>query len=158
MASGTSRRTVIIALNPKAQEAAHTIAWAIDNFLDPKRDTVKVVSGICLQADLDAVAMGVAAIDTAAYFVDLEEEDENEVTQMLVQQSRALKDADIDHECIVVKGHSDVRDLVVNYINRQKADALLVGSRDLGTWKRDFCVHSVHCPVIVVKQPVDAAS
>ncbi|KAJ1656559.1 hypothetical protein IWQ61_003889 [Dispira simplex] len=158
MASQSDQRLIVIAVNPGSSETPHILQWVLDNFLDSRRDRVQLVSGLCLESDLDAVSLGINAPDISAYLVNLEEESESDITKQLTHCARLLTQANVRTECLVVKGHSDVRDIVVNYINDVKADALVVGSRDLGVWKRlwlgsfsDFCVHSVHCPVVVVK-------
>ncbi|KAJ1993046.1 hypothetical protein H4R33_000794 [Dimargaris cristalligena] len=158
--SSTTPRTIVIAINPKADETKHTLQWAIDNFLNPDRDSVQLVAALCLESDLDAISLGINAGDLAGYLVGLEEENEGEITNLISQYAALLSAAHINHESVILKGHTDVRDIVVNYINDLKAHTLIVGSRDLGVWKRlwlgsfsDFCVHSVHCPVIVVKSP-----
>ncbi|KAJ1912254.1 hypothetical protein IWQ60_009743 [Tieghemiomyces parasiticus] len=151
-------RQIVIAISPEAPETRYTIQWAIDNFLRPNGDTVHLVSGMCLESDLDAISLGINAGDLAGYLIDIEDKNEASVAQAISEYAKLLSDANISHESAVLKGHSDVRDTVVKYIEDVKADTLIVGSRDLGVWKRlwlgsfsDFCVHAVHCPVIIVK-------
>jgi nucleotide-binding universal stress UspA family protein len=60
----------------------------------------------------------------------------------------------------MVVGKGDPGTCIIDYIEKDKACALIIGSRSLGVVKRailgsvgDFCVHNAHCPVLIIKHP-----
>ncbi|KAJ1914945.1 hypothetical protein IWQ60_008617 [Tieghemiomyces parasiticus] len=140
-------RQIVIAISPEAPETRYTIQWAIDNFLRPNGDTVHLVSGVCLESDLDAISLGINAGDLAGYLIDIEDKNEASVAQAISEYAKLLSDANVSPRAprptpdsadrnILISLKSDVRDTVVKYIEDVKADTLIVGSRDLGVWKR----------------------
>ncbi|CAI2199647.1 15047_t:CDS:2, partial [Funneliformis geosporum] len=103
----------------------------------------------------------------AKYVVDLEKEVAQKTNDAMIPFVNKLKaryeshnnaEANIKCQVEIIKSNLDPRNIVVDFTEKEKADVLIMGSRDLSAWKRfflgsfsDFCQQNAHCPVIIVK-------
>ncbi|CAG8642207.1 5679_t:CDS:2 [Paraglomus occultum] len=175
-------RKVVVALDPSSDEASYTIEWIIENFLKPEIDDVRLISAVSLNSDFDADELGLYTMSLTEEIMQLEKEiiektreamnDFLEILQaanvikatiaffrVLLIQASFYYFQQINARVEVLKSLSDSRNIVVEYIENEKADILIMGSRDLSTWKRlflgsfsDFCQQNSHCPVLIVKK------
>jgi nucleotide-binding universal stress UspA family protein len=95
-------------------------------------------------------------------FIDEQYEKATEEATRVVRDYQSLAEEQFENKlkCEMIVGRGEVRDEIVDFAEASKADLLIVGSRGFGTLKRtfvgstsDYCVHHVHCPIIVVKSP-----
>ncbi|GBC00002.1 hypothetical protein RclHR1_03700009 [Rhizophagus clarus] len=156
----SKQRKVVVALDPSSEEASYTVDWIIGNFITPERDEVHLISALCLNSDFDVTELGMNINYAAEYAANLEKEVEQKTNDAMQPFAKKLEAANIKCEIEIIKSEADSRNIVVDYTEKEKADVLIMGSRDLSTWKRlflgsfsDFCQHNAHCPVLIVKGP-----
>ncbi|CAG8624088.1 1812_t:CDS:2, partial [Funneliformis mosseae] len=139
----SNKRKVVIALDPFSDEASYTIDWIIDNFLKPERDDIHLFSALSLNLELDPTELGVNINYGAKYVADLEKEVEQKNTDAMIPFVNKLKAryecnndlAEIKCKVEIIKSNLDPRNIVVDYTEKEKADVLIMGSRDLSAWK-----------------------
>ncbi|RIA84802.1 hypothetical protein C1645_783372 [Glomus cerebriforme] len=156
----SKQRKIVVALDPSSEEASYTIDWIIDNFLITERDDVHLISAICLNSDFDITELGMNINYAAEYAAELEKEVEQKTADAMQPFAEKFEAAKIKCKVEIIKSVTDSRNIVVDYTEKEKADVLIMGSRDLSAWKRlflgsfsDFCQHNAHCPVLIVKGP-----
>ncbi|CAG8500114.1 7890_t:CDS:10, partial [Acaulospora morrowiae] len=152
------QRKIVVALDPYSAEARYTVDWIIDNFLRPERDHVHLVTALSLNSDFDSTELGINVNYVAEYVTSLEEDAEQKAREEMQRFVDKLKEANIDSKIIIIKSKDDTRNIIVDYTEKERADVLVMGSRDLSMWKRlflgsfsDFCHQNAHCPVLIVK-------
>ncbi|KAK9764869.1 hypothetical protein K7432_007276 [Basidiobolus ranarum] len=155
-----NHRKVVIAIDPNSPQTTYVLTWAVENFLSADRDQVEVVTGHLLNADYDPNATD--NLYVGEYLTEIEQETEKKLLEKLEKQTDILRDAKIQYSIKLLTCQTDTRKCLSDHIEDVKADVLLIGNRDLSHWKRmwlgsfcDFLVHSVHCPVVVIKPPRD---
>ncbi|KAI8578201.1 hypothetical protein K450DRAFT_248638 [Umbelopsis ramanniana AG] len=154
-------RHIIIAINPTSQEAEHTVDWAISNILDSNRDQVDLVCALDLDVDFtDDVISDVPAMYDYQYLNDMEQQIESRSANAMKRFEGMLTENDINVKVKVYKAiGSEPRNILVEYTQASNADILIMGSRNLTTWKRffwgsfsEYVQAHVNCPVIIVKE------
>uniref|UniRef100_A0A1D1XVA6 Universal stress protein MJ0531 n=1 Tax=Anthurium amnicola TaxID=1678845 RepID=A0A1D1XVA6_9ARAE len=160
----SKQRKIVIALDPSSEEASYTVDWIIDNFLMSERDDVHLISALCLNSDLDITELGLNVNYAAEYAANLEKEVERKTSDAMQPFAKKLEAANIKCKVDIISSNNDSRNIVVDYTEKEKADVLIMGSRDLSTWKSlflgsfsDFCHHNAHCPVLIVKGPRESS-
>ncbi|CAG8515891.1 1319_t:CDS:2 [Ambispora leptoticha] len=153
-----SRRKVVLALDPASEEANYTVEWIIENFLKPEKDDVYLVSALPLTSDFEATELGMNINYAAEYIMNWEKEIEQKTRDSLQEYVNKLQLSNISVTLEIVKSKIDTSNVIVDYTEQMKADVLIMGSRDLSTWKRlfvgsfsDYCQQHAHCPVLIVK-------
>ncbi|KAG9305487.1 hypothetical protein G9A89_006457 [Geosiphon pyriformis] len=151
-------RKVVVALDSSTKEATYTIDWIIENFLNPERDDVHLVSALSLSSDFEATELEMNVDYAAEYIMNWEKEIEKKTQDSLDEYLQKLKAANIAAKVEIIKSKTDTRNIILDYTQKEKADILIMGSRDLSTWKRlfvgsfsDYCQQNAHCPVLIVK-------
>ncbi|GER26987.1 adenine nucleotide alpha hydrolases-likesuperfamily protein [Striga asiatica] len=83
---------------------------------------------------------------------------EENATNILSRALHICKEKKVKAETLILQG--DPKDKICQAAEELGVDLLVVGSRGLGTIKRallgsvsNYCVHHVHCPVLIVKPP-----
>ncbi|CAG8555787.1 6402_t:CDS:2 [Paraglomus brasilianum] len=152
-------RKVVVAIDPSSDESLYTIEWIIENFLKPEKDDVHLISAISLNSDFDADELGLYTMSVTEEIMQIEKEIIEKTRESMNEFLERLQAANINARVEVLKSLSDSRNIVVEYTENERADVLIMGSRDLSTWKRlflgsfsDFCQQNSHCPVLIVKK------
>lgn len=139
----------------------HAFGWALDKFVNPKQHQLTIFTVV--EPPLQAgyyYASSEAMYSTA--FLDEQFERATEEATRVVKEYQRLAEQRFDGQLKVelVVGRGETRDEIVDFVDTCKADLLVIGSRGFGALKRtfvgstsDYCVHHVHCPVLVVKPP-----
>ncbi|KAF7730003.1 hypothetical protein EC973_003416 [Apophysomyces ossiformis] len=142
------QRVVIISLDENSGRSVFD--WAMHHFIQPETDMVILVH-------VRTIDIPVAPYISATGYLD-------ELAELRRQDShRLLREFahELVHKKIACKAISMIGDAgteIVRKATETKADALVMGSRNLGVVKRtllgsvsDYCVHHCPCTVIVVR-------
>lgn len=155
---------VVVAVDSGAS-SKHAFDWALQNFLDPSKHILTIFTVVepPIQSGYYYAASGAIYLPS---FIDEQYEKATEEATRVVRDYQSLVERHFDHklQCEMIVGRGEVRDEIVDFAEASKTDLLVVGSRGLGALKRtfvgstsDYCVHHVHCPIIVVKPPQSEA-
>ncbi|KAJ3193921.1 hypothetical protein HK101_003856 [Irineochytrium annulatum] len=151
-------------------QSPHTrecLAWALENYIRAETDLVVLLNarpylsslgeaiGACL---LHFGPYGSAFVDFTECVITAEQEQRAEAHVLLHELAKIVKKRKVAVKAIAMKG--DAREMIAAKVEEIAADALILGSRELGTLQRaflgsvsDYCVHHVHsCPVIIFKR------
>ncbi|CAG8636841.1 9825_t:CDS:2, partial [Ambispora gerdemannii] len=129
------RRKVVVALDPSSEEANYTVDWIIENFLKPEKDDVYLVSALLLTSDLEATELGMNINYASEYLMNWEKEIEQKTRDSLQEYVNKLQLSNIAVSFEIIKSKNDTPNVIVDYTEQKKADVLIMGSRDLSTWK-----------------------
>ena len=142
-----------------SKHSIHALDWAIKNvFTEGCEVHLVTVSTPAVQPALFFPAASIPS--TMGYIEEFEAKSKEEATNVLTAFKKRIVEAFGDKvkiEMIMLAGN--VGDEIVDYTERQPTDALIIGSRGLGTLKRhvlgsvsNFVMHHAHCPVILIKE------
>ncbi|KAL1915867.1 uncharacterized protein VTP21DRAFT_6255 [Calcarisporiella thermophila] len=158
----TQPRLIVIALDPAtagSQKASqHVVAWVRDNLCNPERDHFDLVCALSLDSEFDENELDLTSGCDRSYLLEMEEKIVSEAQNAMERYAQFLRQAGARTDVHVLKSWTDTRDLIANYVEKSRADLLVMGSRDLSVWKRyflgsfsDYVQHHCHCPVVIVK-------
>ncbi|KAI9328308.1 hypothetical protein DFJ73DRAFT_126441 [Zopfochytrium polystomum] len=145
-------RVVAVAVDDSAN-SEYALEWAIKNVLRP--------SDLCVLLNVRsyAAASGPYAAfyaDFSEFIITAEEHYRIQSHNLLKAYVRELKRHHLPVRAIALRG--DARMELSRKVDELKADLLIMGSRGRGLIKRallgsvsDYCMRTVHCPVLVVK-------
>lgn len=148
-----SGRLILVAVD-ESEESINALEWALDN-LFKSQDRI-----ILIHAQRDAVssfAPGSPVFMVPAEVVNLLENDIKKCTEAIFAKAMDLcKSKSLTPE---VEAHTgDAREVICDAAKKYNSDMVVLGSHGYGAFKRvllgsvsDYCVHHIHCPVVVVK-------
>ncbi|KAI8053156.1 uncharacterized protein B0P05DRAFT_308397 [Gilbertella persicaria] len=142
-------RQVAIAVDPLSEEANKTICWAKENFFRPT-DEIHAVMVMVLDCEFGEQAIELPPTDS------LETIEKEATMDKIVQEIEKDGFKVIKHVFKTDSTHAC--NVLVDYIETEKKDCLILGSRNLSGWKRffmgsfsDYVQSHVNCPVLIVK-------
>ncbi|KAI7850477.1 hypothetical protein BDC45DRAFT_539214 [Circinella umbellata] len=150
-------REIALAIDPESEEAGKTVSWAKENFLR-KTDHVNLITVLCLDAefvDHDYLL----AVDEKD-ILDMEEKLKNNSKSKLEKFRNVLNADGIPNVSIVLleSKRSDTCKRLIEHLGTVHTDCLILGSRNLSSWKRliigsfsDYIQSHVRCSVLLVK-------
>uniref|UniRef100_A0A1D1XNI4 Universal stress protein A-like protein n=1 Tax=Anthurium amnicola TaxID=1678845 RepID=A0A1D1XNI4_9ARAE len=148
-------RTIVIALD-HSEHSQHAFSWAVKNFLRKECDKVVLVNVRPVPTVPGPYAIGAAYMDFSEVVSSLEDQYRSNSHSLLKDFAGKLKTQGFECKAIAMRG--DARDELVRKVDEVKADALVIGSRGLGVFKRtilgsvsDYCSHHCNCTVVIVK-------
>ncbi|KAI9497678.1 hypothetical protein BDB00DRAFT_803589 [Zychaea mexicana] len=146
------QRVVVVSIDPNSAE--YVLNWALNNFIQPDQDLVVLVHVRVLDIPMAPY------VDSTGYMDDIAEERKEESHDLLKTYASRLWHKQIACKAISMIG--DPKAELVRKVKDTHADALIMGSRNLGTIKRtllgsvsDHCVHHAPCAVIIARSPDD---
>lgn len=153
-------KKVVIAVSEN-ESSKYAFQWALDNLIDPAKHSVTIFTVVEPPLQSGYYYAASASIYLPSYIDEQYEKATQEATRCVRDyQSIAERRFDNKLQCEMIVGRGEVRDEVVDFVETSKADLLVIGSRGLGALKRtfvgstsDYCVHHVHCPIVIVKMP-----
>ena len=113
-----------------------------------------------------SVAEDISPMMTGPYgdmkaFLDLNKQIEDFSKSLLKGYGHILTEAGIPHTCLLGKGVP--KEVICKEAEELKVDVVFVGRRGMGKIQRaftgshsEYCVHNLHCSVMVIKAPVQA--
>ncbi|CAG8544104.1 7691_t:CDS:2 [Paraglomus occultum] len=130
-------RVIIIAID-HSTHSHHAFDWAVKNFLRKKGDKVVLVNVRPVPTVPgpygEPAAIGAAYMDFSEVVSNLEEQYRANSHSLLKDFASKLKAQGFECKAIAMRG--DARDELVRKVTELKADALVIGSRGLGVFKR----------------------
>jgi nucleotide-binding universal stress UspA family protein len=155
----SSQRHVIISLD-SSPDSAFALNWALDHFIR-KSDKVTLLHVFEFQPITTMDMYG--SVSIANMNIELETRGEESAVTMLKKLAKRCTHRGIKPHLVVLKG--SVKHAIVEYVEEHNPDMFLIASRGLGSVKRfflgsvsDYCIHHIHCPIVVVKSPESAAA
>ncbi|OBZ84492.1 hypothetical protein A0J61_07454 [Choanephora cucurbitarum] len=149
-------RKIAIAIDPLSEEAYKTIQWAKENFFR-QTDEIHAIMIMVLDGEFDEQD------DIEIPPTDSLEAIKQELTQEKMRAMDKIVEV-IEKDGYKVEKHvfktnsRHARNVLVDYIEKEKKDCLIMGSRNLSGWKRlflgsfsDYVQSHVNCPVLIVK-------
>ncbi|KAI8141969.1 hypothetical protein BJV82DRAFT_616623 [Fennellomyces sp. T-0311] len=144
------QRIVVVSIDPSSAE--YVVNWALDNYIRPDSDLIVLVHVRVLEIPMAPY------VDTTGYMDDVAEERREESHSLLKSWATQLWHKKIACKAISMIG--DPKQEIVRKVTEIHADTLIMGSRNLGTFKRTFlgsvsdhCVHHAPCTVVIAKPP-----
>ncbi|CAG8464361.1 3713_t:CDS:2 [Paraglomus brasilianum] len=152
-------RTIVIALD-HSEHSHHAFNWAVKNFLRKECDKVVLVNVRPVPTVPgpygEPAAIGAAYMDFSEVVSSLEDQYRSNSHSLLKDFAGKLKTQGFECKAIAMRG--DARDELVRKVDELNAEALVIGSRGLGVFKRtilgsvsDYCSHHCDCTVVIVK-------
>ncbi|KAI9313422.1 hypothetical protein BX666DRAFT_1817847, partial [Dichotomocladium elegans] len=142
----------VVCISIDSNSAKYVIDWALANFIRPETDLIVLVHVRVLDMPMAPY------VDAAGYMDDVAEERRNESHDLLKMHASQLWEKKI--ACKAVSMIGDPKAEIIRKAEEVHANALIMGSRNLGTIKRtllgsvsDHCVHHAPCTVIIAKAP-----
>ncbi|KAJ3032835.1 hypothetical protein HDV00_007030 [Rhizophlyctis rosea] len=166
---GQVTRVVVIAVdNSKNSDTA--VQWAVNNFLNPETDLALIIN--VRPPVIVPGAFGLAYMDATEYIIKADNETSTSVLQYLKARKEShdllryyIKVVHKHKPKVLVRGiamRGDARDEICRKIQEVDADALIMGSRGQGAFRRmvlgsvsDYCLHHATCPIIIIKDTSD---
>ncbi|CAO3623725.1 unnamed protein product [Cunninghamella echinulata] len=148
-------RKIIFGIDPRAEEADKTIDWTLKNFLRPD-DHIILALVVILDSDFaDQELGGVATENLTALENRIITDRENKLKRIAESlQNQGFKNT-MTH--VLKSSASNACQVLIDYVDSSKPEALILGSRNLTGWKRylygsfsDTVQSKIHCPVIIV--------
>ncbi|KAJ3292581.1 hypothetical protein HDU79_001259 [Rhizoclosmatium sp. JEL0117] len=143
------KRTIAIAID-NSKYSTHAVQWASTHYLN-KDDLV-----ILINVRPTYVIPPANDVNYNEYSTKIE--------NAYVKASRELLESQLDiltAKGFNVKAHGlygHTKEVIANYVNENKVDTLIIGSRGLNAVSRallgsvsDYCAHHCHCSVLIVK-------
>ncbi|KAJ3057277.1 hypothetical protein HK097_009936 [Rhizophlyctis rosea] len=155
---GRIERVVVVALD-HSKNSDKAFHWALDNFLNPKKDLLVLLNVRSITALPGG--FGSAYMDYSEYYTQMDEKARSDAHHLLQYYAAAARQNKVRRAFLAVKAiamRGDPRDELVRKAKEVNADAVILGSRGMGAWRRavlgsvsDHCIHHLACPVIVIK-------
>jgi nucleotide-binding universal stress UspA family protein len=154
-------KKVAIAVN-NDEASKHAFTWALENIIDPTKHSLiifSVVEPLVQEGYHEAIA---GTLYLPSYIDELYEKATDLATKT-IRDYNAIAEQHFEKlgkklESKLIVGKGEVRDEIVDFVEEERADMLIIGSRGMGALKRtfvgstsDYCIHHVHCPVLVIK-------
>ncbi|KAI8343045.1 hypothetical protein BC941DRAFT_465214 [Chlamydoabsidia padenii] len=151
----TSRK-IAIAIDPSSEEASKTVDWTMENFLRPN-DHIELVLVIVLDSEFSDYEVELGAIDNLLL---LEQEMVKNRADELAKIATMIKAKGFHNVTTHTfkTGPSKACNVLVEFVNSTRIDCLVMGSRNLGGWKKffmgsfsDYVQSRIHSPVLIVR-------
>lgn len=144
-------RIICIAID-HSEYAMKAFLWAKHNFLRKESDQIILIN---VRPDSTTpIFMNAPFTDLTELYADVDSENRRNSHDLIRKFAGDLSQHGFKVRGVALRG--DPREEIVHYVQEVKADALVIGSRGLGTLKKvfvgsvsDFCVKHCHCIVIV---------
>ncbi|XP_042045898.1 universal stress protein PHOS34-like [Salvia splendens] len=161
VAEEQKRMKVLVPVD-ESEGSLYALRWALDHLfgLEPPEQEQAAVTLVNVQPTFQPFIYpaGPVVYATPAVIDSVKKAQEQNAAAILARALRICKEKKIKAEALILQG--DAKDKICEAAEELHVDVLVIGSRGLGTIKRallgsvsNYCVHHVHCPVLVVKPP-----
>ncbi|KAJ3086314.1 hypothetical protein HK102_013301 [Quaeritorhiza haematococci] len=158
-----SRRKVVFALDGSSH-STHALTWGLQNIVRPEKDHVILMAVGVISTDWQDLVEASMEILGGEDSTTVAEKQAAQQAMAIVQEGESVltdyfKDdlKQLSYELAALIG-DDPRTEITDFVNDQKVDMLVMGSRGMGMIKRallgsvsDYVVHHVECPVMVIR-------
>jgi nucleotide-binding universal stress UspA family protein len=128
--------TVVIAV-ADSKHSEYAFNWALEHFVTGgPNEKVVLLSIQPIRVVGGYYGMGEELYFDTQYFEEMERKEFSAICAVLRQHRKKLITKFRDAKVEMVVGHGDAGEDIVDYVDKIKADALIIGSRGLGTMKR----------------------
>ncbi|KAL0075570.1 hypothetical protein J3Q64DRAFT_1853231 [Phycomyces blakesleeanus] len=155
----SSSRQIVLSIDPLSEEADYTVQWVAENFLR-KTDNIYIFMVLVVEDDNDVSDELEAVVFDDGTLSDIQKETaaQNSLAMANIVKRLNAKGFNNVSYRIYKAMASKACDTLVQYIDSQKTDCLVMGSRSLSGWKRffmgsfsDYVQSQAKCPVLIVK-------
>ncbi|KAI9296015.1 adenine nucleotide alpha hydrolases-like protein [Neoconidiobolus thromboides FSU 785] len=153
-------KNIVICVNPKQDELMNNIInWSKENLKLSQETSLTLLFAHCVESDLATYALEPDFASVSEYIIKEGEEHLREFDALMSRlSSQFKKELNVPVEFKILKGIEEPYNQISKFVEENHSELLIVGSRDLGFWQRlwstsfsDSIIHSVHCPIVIIK-------
>ncbi|XP_057779380.1 uncharacterized protein LOC130997961 [Salvia miltiorrhiza] len=161
------KRMKVLVPVDESEGSLYALRWAVDHLFDnypaglePPEQEQAAVTLVNVQPIFQPFIYpaGPVVYATPAVIDSVKKAQEQNAATIIARALRICTEKKIKAETLILQG--DAKDKICEAAEELHVDLVVIGSRGLGTIKRallgsvsNYCVHHVHCPVLVVKPP-----
>ncbi|KAI9008775.1 hypothetical protein CLU79DRAFT_776856, partial [Phycomyces nitens] len=151
-------RQIVLSIDPLSEEADYTVQWVSENFLRPA-DNIFIFMVMVVEDETDIPDELEPVVFDDGTLSDIQKETVSKNTLAMTNIKRQLNSKGYKNVSyhIFKAIASKACDTLVQYVDSQKTDCLVMGSRSLSGWKRffmgsfsDYVQSQTKCPVLIV--------